>query len=148
MVSVLFGLPPALQASRVDVHEPLRHATSRMAGGRGRRTREWLVVGEIALAVVLVATGALLVRSLVALQQTALGFDPKNVVVMQTTARDTDPDWRDSRPSSTDCRRHRAIPGRRRRRCDDGHARRVSSESGYWVDRMPKESPLSQARPR
>ena len=66
---------------------------SRMSGGRGRRTREWLVVGEIALAVVLVATGALLVRSLVALQHTALGFQPANIVVMQTTARATGPDW-------------------------------------------------------
>ncbi len=148
VVSVLFGLPPAVQASRVDVHEPLRHATSRMAGGRGGRTREWLAVGEIALAVVLVATGALFVRSLVALQQTALGFDPANVVVMQTTARATGPDWRDSRAFFHGLLGDiAAIPGVVAAGAMMGSPGRVSSESGYWVDRMPTESPLSQARP-
>jgi predicted permease len=148
VVSILFGLPPALQASRADVHEPLRHTPGRSSGGRGRRTREWLVVGEIALAVVLVATSALLVRSLVALQQTAIGFDPANVVVMQTTARATGPDWSDSRSFFRGLLGDIAgIPGVAAAGAMMGPPGRVSSESGYWVDRMPKESPLSTARP-
>ena len=81
----LFGLPPALQAARRC--ERAAAAESRaFAGAGGGRTRELLVVAEIALAVVLVATGALLVRSLVALQHAPLGFQPDHVVVMQTTA--------------------------------------------------------------
>ncbi len=84
IVSVLFGLPPAVQAARIDVSEPLRRSPARVAGAGGGRMRELLVVAEIALAVVLVATGTLLVRSLVALQRAPLGFDPNHVVVMQT----------------------------------------------------------------
>ena len=79
----LFGLPPALQAVRVDVNEPLRRSSGRTAGSEGRRTREVLVVAGIALAVVLVVTGALLVRSVVALQQAPLGFQPDDVLLMQ-----------------------------------------------------------------
>jgi putative ABC transport system permease protein len=148
LVSVLFGLPPALEASRVDVQEPLRHTGSRVAGGRGNRTREWLVVGEIALAVVLVVTGALLVRSLVALQQIALGFQPANVVVMQATARASDPDWKDSRAFFRGLLGDIAgIPGVVAAGAMMGPPGRVSSESGYWLDHMPKDSPLSKARP-
>jgi len=148
LVSILFGLPPALQASRGDVHQPLRQTASRVAGGRGNRTREWLVVGEIALAVILVATGALLVRSLVALQHTALGFQPANTVVMQTTARATGPDWVDSRAFFRDLLSDvSTIPGVVAAGAMMAPPGLVSSESGYWVDRMPTESPLSSAQP-
>jgi predicted permease len=148
LVSVLFGLPPALQASRVDGHEPLRHGSNRVASVRGGRLREWLVVGEIALAVVLVAAGALLVRSLIALQGATLGFEPANVVVMQTSARATGADWSDNRayfrgllgdiaglPGVVAAGAMMAPPGR------------VTSSSGYWIDHMPKESPLASSRP-
>src|SRR5262249_51599971 len=64
LVSVLFGLPPALQAARTDVNDPLRRHAGRFAGGAGGRTREALVAAEIALALILLAGGALLVRSL------------------------------------------------------------------------------------
>jgi predicted permease len=79
LVSILFGLPPALQAARIDVNERLRLNTGRVAtGGRGSRTREALVVAEIAIAVILVTSGTLLVRSLLALQRPT-GFQPANV---------------------------------------------------------------------
>jgi predicted permease len=146
-VSVLFGLPPAIQASRVDVQEPLRQSAGRLVGGRGSRTREWLVVGEIALAVVLVATGTLLVRSLVMLQRTELGFDPTNIVVMQTTARATGPDWSDSRQFFRGLLDDvSSIPGVVAAGAMMAPPGAVSSESGYWIDRMPEQSPLSTAR--
>jgi predicted permease len=148
LVSMLFGLPPALQAARVDVNDPLRRGSARVTAAAGGRMREVLVVAEIALAVVLVATGALLVRSLVALQRASLGFEPANVLVMQATATPRAPDWSDSRaffqglladisrmPGVLDAGAMMAPPGR------------VGSESGYWIDRMPKESPLKTARP-
>ncbi len=48
--SLLFGLAPALQISRVDLSETLKQSASRaMAGGRGGRTRATLVVVEVAL---------------------------------------------------------------------------------------------------
>jgi putative ABC transport system permease protein len=148
IVSVLFGLPPALQASRVDVAEPLRHGAARLAGGHGSRMREALVIAEIALAVVLVATGALLVRSLVALQRAPLGFEPANVLLMETTARPREPDWSDSRAFFQAVLADiRQLPGVLAAGAMMGPPGRVDSDSSYWVDRVPKESPLQAARP-
>jgi predicted permease len=147
LVSVLFGLPPALQAARVDVHEPLRYGGGRFTRG-GRHRREGLVVVEIALAVVLVATGALFVRSLVALQRTPLGFQPDHVLLMQATARPRATDWSDSRAFFEglldDVAQVPGVVAAGAMMAPPGH---VESESGYWVDRMPQESPLSAARP-
>lgn len=148
VVSILFGLPPALQTSRVEVTDPLRHGAGRPAGREGSRARELLVVAEIAVAVVLVATGALLVRSLLALQQAPLGFDPANVLLMETTARPRQPDWTDSRAFFQALLADiRQLPGVVAAGAMMGPPGRVESDSGYWVDRMPKESPLSAARP-
>jgi predicted permease len=147
LVSILFGLPPALQAARVDINDPLRHGAGRVADG-GSRAREALVVAEIAVAVVLVATGALLVRSLIALQQAPLGFEPANVLLMETTARPRQPDWSDSRTFFhallADIEQ---LPGVLAAGAMMGPPGHVESDSGYWLDRMPKESPLSAARP-
>jgi predicted permease len=148
LVSVLFGLPPALQAARIDVSEPLRGSSMRIAGTAGGRLREALVVLEIALAVVLVAAGALLVRSLIALQRTPLGIDPANVLVMETTAAPRAADWSDSRAFFggllEDISR---VPGVVAAGAMMSPPGRVGSDSGYWIDRMPKESPLETARP-
>jgi putative ABC transport system permease protein len=147
LVSVLFGLPPALQAARADVNEPLRLSAGRISSG-GKRMREGLVVVEIGLAVVLVATGALLVRSLVALQHAPLGFDPDRVLLMQATARPRAADWSDSRAFFAgllgDIGR---LPGVVRTGAIMGPPGQVESDSGYWIDRMPQESALSAARP-
>jgi predicted permease len=148
LVSILFGLPPALQAARVDVNDPLRQSGGRVAGGRGNRMREGLIVAELALAVVLVATSVLLVRSLVALQQAPLGFQPDRVLLMQATARPRASDWSDSRAFFEGLLRDVAeVPGVLAAGAMMGPPGRVESDSGYWIDRMPKESPLSSARP-
>jgi predicted permease len=148
VVSVLFGLPPALQAARVDVSDPLRHSAGRVAGGRGRRTREALVVVELALAVVLVATGTLLVRSLIALQHTPLGFQPDRVLLMQATAPPRVEDWSNSRGFFQGLLADlRQVPGVTAAGAMMGPPGRTRSDSGYWIDRMPKESPLTSARP-
>jgi predicted permease len=147
LVTVLFGLPPAWQAARIDVNEQLRRTTGRVSGGGGRM-REMLVVAEIALAVILVTTGTLLVRSLVALQHTPLGFQPANVVLMQASAAPRGTDFSGSRAFFQglleDVGR---LPGVLGAGAIMGPPGRVSSESGYWVDRMPKESPLTTVRP-
>jgi predicted permease len=149
IVSILFGLPPALQAARVDVNERLRLNTGRVsASGGGRRTREMLVVAEIALAVILVTTGTLLVRSLVALQQTSLGFQPGNVLLMQAAAAPQGTDWSGSRAFFQGVVEDVVqLPGVLGAGVIMGPPSRVGSESGYWLDRMPKESPLATARP-
>lgn len=147
IVTILFGLPPALQASRGNVNEPIRQGTGRITGG-GSRAREVLVVAEIALAVALIAPAALLVKSLIALQHAPLGFEPANIVVMETTARPRQPDWGDSRAFfQTLLADIKQLPGLVAAGAMMGPPGRVESDSGYWIDRMPKESPLSSARP-
>ena len=85
LTSVLFGLVPALYGSKIDVADAVKSG-ARTVGGRGTiRTRALLVVAEIAMAVILLTGAGLLVKSLVALQNVELGFDPGNVLVMKAT---------------------------------------------------------------
>jgi putative ABC transport system permease protein len=84
--SVLFGLVPALHASRVDLTDVIKHGGARsVTGGRMVRTRGVLVASEVALAVVLMTGAGLLIKSLVALHHVELGFQPENVLVMKAT---------------------------------------------------------------
>jgi predicted permease len=86
VTSVLFGLVPAIHASKVDLVDAVRNGgAGAVAGRRTRRTRALLVAGEIAMAVVLLTGAGLLVKSLVALQHVDLGFEPDNVLIMKAT---------------------------------------------------------------
>jgi putative ABC transport system permease protein len=82
LVSVLCGLAPALRSSRPDISRVLQ-AGFRRASGEGRRLRDVLVVVEMAMSVALVAVSALLIQSLLAVQQVPLGFDPSHVFTLQ-----------------------------------------------------------------
>ncbi len=75
---VLFGLTPALRASR-DVTPSLKEG-ARGAGSSKHRAREILVAAEIALAVVLVVGAGLLMTSFWKMLQVDPGFTPANVV--------------------------------------------------------------------
>ena len=80
--AVLFGLLPAIQASRAPAQEALREGTPAAgAGRRQKRFRDALVVGEIALSLLLLISAGLLLRSLLSLRNLPLGFVPHNVVV-------------------------------------------------------------------
>jgi putative ABC transport system permease protein len=81
-VGLAFGLVPTLQARHVDPQSALKGETSRSATGgrRAARVRQALVVVELALAVVLVAGAALLIRSLWALGQVDTGFHASGVL--------------------------------------------------------------------
>lgn len=84
--SLLFGLVPAFLASRVDLIEALKQGGARaVLGGPSARPRGLLVVSEIALAVVLLTGAGLLMKSLMALHNVELGFQPANVLVMKAT---------------------------------------------------------------
>ena len=86
ITSLLFGLVPALYASKVDLNGALKQGATRLgSGGEMVRMRGMLVVVEIALAVVLLSGAGLLIKSFVALHKVALGFRPENVLVMRAT---------------------------------------------------------------
>src|SRR5262249_51230894 len=79
---VAFGLAPALRASSLDLLTSLKDAW-RASRGAGRRLRSALVVGEVALALVLLTGAGLTMRSVAALTAIDLGFDPSHVVTMR-----------------------------------------------------------------
>ena len=79
---LLFGLAPALHASRPDLTRALKVGGAAGEGRGRRRARDLLVVAEIALALVLLAGAGLLIRSLVRVQRAELGFDPRHVLRM------------------------------------------------------------------
>ena len=79
--TLLFGVLPALAASRPDINETLKCCGTRAAGERGgRRTRKLLATAELALALVLLAGSGLMLRSFVALANVDPGFDPHHIL--------------------------------------------------------------------
>jgi len=89
LTSVLAGIFPAFEASRVDIRASLTEGGARsIAGARKRWTRRALVSGEVALAVLLLIGAGLLVRTLVHLYRLRPGFDPAHVIAASFSLQD------------------------------------------------------------
>jgi predicted permease len=82
LTGMLFGLTPALQSSRLDLNEVLKEGGRTTSGGERQRLRSAFVVAEIALAVVLLVGAGLMMKSLLRLLHTNVGFNPQNVLTM------------------------------------------------------------------
>ncbi|HEY6267753.1 MAG TPA: ABC transporter permease [Candidatus Acidoferrum sp.] len=82
LIGLLVGLIPALRASRNEPQIALQESSQRTVGGH-RRTRNALVVVEVALALVLLVSSGLLLRSLHHLFAVAPGFDASHLLTMQ-----------------------------------------------------------------
>jgi predicted permease len=83
LTGILFGLAPALSASRSDLVSTLKDETS-LLGKRVRRLslRNLLVVAQVALSVIVLVGAGLCVRSLQKLLAVDAGFDPSKILVM------------------------------------------------------------------
>jgi predicted permease len=81
----LFGLAPALRVARVDVNDALKQGGSRGAQGMGAALRQALVIAEVAFSVVLLTGAGLLVRSFAELSNVKLGFETRQILVMETS---------------------------------------------------------------
>jgi putative ABC transport system permease protein len=79
-IGLLFGIAPAMTATRVDPEGALRVSAAGGSNRAGNATRRTLVVVEIALAMVLVIGAGLMTQSLWRLSRLDLGFDPRAVV--------------------------------------------------------------------
>lgn len=79
VTGVVFGLVPLRQALRMNLRAPLNDRTAGTAGGR-RRAQAVLVAAEIALAVVVLFSTGLMIRTIVNLQAVDPGFRPENVL--------------------------------------------------------------------
>ncbi len=77
---LMFGLAPALQASRSDLNEALKDGMKGATGGGKYRLRSALVVTEVALALMLLIGAGLLLRSFHRLEHVNPGFNPNNVL--------------------------------------------------------------------
>ena len=150
VASLLFGLAPALHASRVDLNDALKQGAARaVVGGGAGKLRGALVVAEIALSVVLLTGAGLLIRSFVALNNVALGYRPDHVLVMATSvpANDLKSAQRASRfykellpdlatlPGVTAVGATRTLPGH------------IGSNGSYWVDHFPTREQMGASGP-
>ncbi|MGH9939944.1 MAG: ABC transporter permease, partial [Blastocatellia bacterium] len=86
LTGVIFGLAPAFEATRLNLSESLKEGGKSLGGGmRAQRLRSSLVVVEVALALVLLISAGLLIRSFARLQGVDPGFDERNVLTMRVT---------------------------------------------------------------
>ncbi len=83
--AVIFGLIPALQSSRADLHGRLNDRGVRTADRRRRSLRGALVVSEVALAMVLLIGAGLMIRSLSNVEAIDLGFQPDSALTFHIT---------------------------------------------------------------
>jgi len=87
--SVLFGIAPAFQATRVDVQAALAGGATRSVAGGGRSwMRRLLIVTQVTLGVVLLVAAGLLVRTFVHLRHLDPGFDASGVVTASVSLQD------------------------------------------------------------
>jgi predicted permease len=82
---IIFGLAPALRASKPDLVRTLRVGGGFGMGYGWQRLRLLLVVSEMALALVLLISAGLMIRSFFRLREMNLGLDPLNVLTVRTT---------------------------------------------------------------
>ncbi len=86
---LIFGLLPALQASRPDVNATLKDAApSAGAGRRSSLLRNVLIVSEVGLSLALLATAGLMMQSFARLERVSPGFNPNRVLTMSLALPD------------------------------------------------------------
>jgi putative ABC transport system permease protein len=85
LTSIIFGLVPALQASRPDLNESLKEGGKSSSGVYSQRHRMLLVIAEVALALLLSIGAGLMVRSFWRVQSINPGFNPDQVLSLRIT---------------------------------------------------------------
>ncbi|HUB81148.1 MAG TPA: ABC transporter permease [Bryobacteraceae bacterium] len=110
---LIFGLAPALIASRQDLAHAIKTGGQRTTGVARVRLRSALIVGEVALAVLLTTSAGLLMRSLWKLAQVDPGFQPEHLLTLRVSPNQSLCQRRDACVALYDevLRRAREVPG-------------------------------------
>jgi putative ABC transport system permease protein len=82
LTAILFGLAPAIQASRPDLNLALREGEGRTSTASRSWVRHSLAVSEVALAMLLLVGAGLMINTMLRLHRIDPGYDPKNVTTM------------------------------------------------------------------
>jgi putative ABC transport system permease protein len=84
ITGLIFGLAPALEATRIDLHDSLKEGAKNVGGG-GHLLRNIFVITQVAMALVLLVTAGLLVRSFNRLQAVDPGFNAQNLLTVRVS---------------------------------------------------------------
>ena len=87
IATALFGVAPALIATRRDIEAALRSGSRQSASRTVRRATEALVVGQVALALMILSCAGVVARSLFALEHVTLAYDSSNLLLADLTLR-------------------------------------------------------------
>jgi putative ABC transport system permease protein len=80
LTTILFGLWPAWQAARADINAALQAGSFGSSETKtARRSRDWLVIVEVALTLLLLSAAGLVLKSFAKMQSTRLGFEPQDL---------------------------------------------------------------------
>ena len=86
LTGIVFGLVPALEATRFDLHDSLKEGGKNIGGSAGgQRIRSLFVVTQVALALVLLVGAGLLLKSFNRLQSVDTGFNPSNLLAVRVS---------------------------------------------------------------
>jgi len=150
LTGIVFGLAPALQASKPDLNETLKDA-GRGSTGRRHILRSALVVSEVALTMVLLIGAGLLIRSFYLLQRVDPGFNADNLLTFNVTLPEKKYTLESQRVSFFQqlLQNLRALPGVESVGMATGLPLGNNGwQSGFWIDGRPEppqgERPLTE----
>src|SRR5256885_2615105 len=144
LTGVLFGIVPALQASKLDVTSALKEGGRSAEGHRRTSARSLLLIGEVALSLMLLVGAGLLIKSFLRLQEVRPGFNAHNVLTAQLALQG--PKYKDDQPCVEFFRqlteRLEVVPGVQ---AAGGSVNLPLNASGYAIGRgfIPEGRPLT-----
>jgi putative ABC transport system permease protein len=139
VATVLFGLLPAMKAARVNI-EPALKSVARSSGGGLTRVRKALIVSELTLALMLLISASLLVKSFWRLSNVNPGFDPGHVLTFRLRLPDSKYDKAEmSIRAVRELRRSISeLPGVARVGITSGIPLGRDNPEGYWLEGQPE----------
>src|SRR5262245_56114874 len=139
VATVLFGLLPAMKAARVNI-EPALKSGARTSGGGLALVRKTLIVTELTLALMLLISASLLVKSFWLLTDVNPGFDPEHVLTFRLRLPDSKYDMAEMsiRAVKELRRRISELPGVSRLGITSGIPLGRDNPESYWLEGQPE----------